>query len=248
MRKGNRMTVKKTACASALLLGTTLALGVASFASADMKDDAIMTKFILDRFETRSQDGDDLLNWEAQINARTDYQGMAFKTSGERPHSGPTESAEYQLLYQRLVSEFFDAQFGIRYDNQPGPSRTYAVAGLQGLAPYWFEVDANLFLSKEGDASARIEAEYDLLLTQRLVLQPSAEITVAFSDDEEIGLGSGLSSAEVGLRLRYEVSRKFVPYVGINWEKSFGNTADFAREEGEDTEAGSLVIGVSAWF
>lgn len=248
MRKGNCMTVNKTARASALLLGATLALGGASLASAEMKDDAIMTRFMLDRFEVRSQDGDDLQSWEAQINARTDYQGMAFKTSGERPHNGPTESAEHQLLYQRLVSEFFDAQFGIRHDNQPGPSRTYAVAGLQGLAPYWFEVDANLFLSDEGDASARIEAEYDLLLTQRLVLQPSAELTVAFSDDEDIGVGSGLSSAEVGIRLRYEISRKFAPYVGVNWEKSFGDTADFARADGEDTEVGSWVIGVSAWF
>jgi copper resistance protein B len=242
------MTAQKTACASALLLGATLALGVSSLASAEMKDDAIMTRFMLDRFEVRHQDGDDLLSWEAQINARTDYQGMAFKTSGERLNNGPTESAEHQLLYQRLVSEFFDAQFGIRYDNQPGQSRTYTVAGLQGLAPYWFEVDANLFLSDQGDASARIETEYDLLLTQRLVLQPSAEITLAFSDNEEIGVGSGLSSAEVGVRLRYEISRKLAPYVGINWEKSFGNTANFARAEGEDTEVGSWVIGVSAWF
>ncbi|MGB2130243.1 MAG: copper resistance protein B, partial [Marinobacterium sp.] len=135
-----------------------------------------------------------------------------------------------------------------RYDNQPGPSRTYAVAGLQGLAPYFFEVDANLFLSDEGDTSARLEAEYDLLLTQRLILQPAAELNVAFSDDEEIGIGTGLSSAELGLRLRYEVNRKFAPYLGVQWERKFGNTADYARNEGEDIESTAFVLGISAWF
>ncbi|NVK42575.1 MAG: copper resistance protein B [Oceanospirillaceae bacterium] len=216
--------------------------------AAEMQDDAVRTKFVLDRLENRRDDGEDLRVWEAQLNIRTDYQGMALKIDGERPEGGPTESAEYQLLYQRLVSEFFDAQFGIRYDDRPEPSRTYAVAGLQGLAPYWFEVDANLYLSDEGDASASLEAEYDLLLTQRLVLQPAAEFNVAFSDDEEIGVGSGLRTAELGLRLRYELHRKFAPYVGVNWEKKLGDTADFARDEGEDTESTAWVLGVTAWF
>jgi len=217
-------------------------------AAADMKDDAVRTKFMLDRFENRRDDGEDLRLWEAQLNVRSDYQGMALKIDGERPEGGPTESAEYQLLYQRLVSDFFDAQFGVRYDDRPEPSRTYAVVGLQGLAPYWFEVDANLYLSDEGDASASLEAEYDLLLTQRLVLQPAAELNVAFSDDEEIGVGSGISGAELGLRLRYELHRKFAPYLGVNWEKKFGDTADFARDEGEDTESTAWVLGVTAWF
>ncbi|MFC6673780.1 copper resistance protein B [Marinobacterium aestuariivivens] len=225
-----------------------LALTAAIPVAADMKDDAVMSKFMLDRFETRRDDGQDLLAWEAQLNVHTDYQGLALKLDGERPEGGPTESAEYQLLYQRLVSEFFDAQFGIRYDDQPGPSRSYAVAGLQGLAPYWFEIDANLYLSDEGDLSASLEAEYDLLLTQRLVLQPAAELNVAFSDDEEIGVGSGLGTAELGVRLRYELHRKFAPYIGVHWEKKFGDTADFAREEGEDIESTTYLLGVTAWF
>ncbi|WP_020682345.1 copper resistance protein B [Marinobacterium rhizophilum] len=226
------------------ILGFTASMPVA----ADMQDDAWRTKFVLDRLENRRDDGEDLRVWEAQLNVRSDYQGMALKIDGERPEGGPTESAEYQLLYQRLVSEFFDAQFGVRYDDRPEPSRTYAVAGLQGLAPYWFEIDTNLYLSDEGDVSASFEAEYDLLLTQRLVLQPAAELNVAFSDDEEIGVGSGLSSAELGLRLRYELHRKFAPYVGVNWEKKFGDTADFARDDGEDTESTTFLLGVSAWF
>lgn len=216
--------------------------------AADMQDDALRTKFVLDRLENRRDDGEDLRVWEAQLNVRSDYQGIALKIDGERPEGGPTESAEYQLLYQRLVSDFFDAQFGIRYDDRPEPSRTYAVAGLQGLAPYWFEIDTNLYLSDEGDLSASLEAEYDLLLTQRLVLQPAAELHVAFSDDEEIGVGSGLSTAELGLRLRYELHRKFAPYAGVNWEKKFGDTADFARNEGEDIESTTWLLGVTAWF
>jgi len=243
------MTVRMNYRAPARIALTLLVFGFSSIATAAETDDAIMTRFLLDRFEMRNQDGgEEVLFWEGQINVRTDYQGLAFKTSGERPEGGPTESAEYQLLYQRLISDFFDAQFGIRYDNQPGPSRTYAVAGVQGLAPYFFEVDANLFLSDEGDTSVRLEAEYDLLLTQRLILQPAAELNVAFSDDEAIGVGSGLSSAELGMRLRYELTRKFAPYLGVQWERKFGNTADYARDEGEDIESTAFVLGISAWF
>ncbi|WP_417533143.1 copper resistance protein B [Marinobacterium stanieri] len=243
------MTFKMTYRAPVGIALTVLTLGLTGTANAAGTDDAFMTKVMLDRFELRELDNNDKLGfWEGQINVRNDYQGLAFKTNGERSEGGPTESAEYQLLYQRLISDFFDAQIGIRYDNQPGPSRTYAVAGLQGLAPYFFEVDANLFLSDEGDTSARLEAEYDLLLTQRLILQPAAELNVAFSDDEEIGIGTGLSSAELGLRLRYEVNRKFAPYLGVQWERKFGNTADYARNEGEDIESTAFVLGISAWF
>ncbi|MFC6673434.1 copper resistance protein B [Marinobacterium aestuariivivens] len=243
------MTVKMTSRTAAPIALTILTLGFSGIAGAAEKDDALRTTFLLDRLEVRDLDGDEEVGfWEGQVNVRADYQGLAFKTSGERPSGGPTESSEYQLLYQRLVSDFFDAQFGIRYDDQPGPSRSYAVAGLQGLAPHWFEVDANLYLSEDGDLSAALEAEYDLRLTQRLVLQPAAELNVAFSDDEEIGVGSGVSSAELGLRLRYELHRKFAPYVGINWEKKFGDTADFARDEGDDTESTAYLLGVTAWF
>ncbi|TCK02340.1 copper resistance protein B [Marinobacterium mangrovicola] len=243
------MTVKMAYRTPMGIALTLLTLGLPGLTNAAEGDDAVMTKFMLDRLEVRDADDSEKLGyWEGQVNIRTDYQGMAFKAKGERPEGGPTESAEYQLLYQRLVSDFFDAQFGIRYDNQPGPSRTYAVAGLQGLAPYFFEVDANLFLSDEGDMSARAEAEYDLLLTQRLILQPAAELNVAFSDDEELGIGSGFSSAELGLRLRYEVTRKIAPYIGVQWERKLGNTADYARDEGEDVESTAFTLGITAWF
>ncbi len=158
------------------------------------------------------------------------------------------EAAEFQVLYQRLISDFFDAQIGVRHDVKPTPSRTYGVVGINGLAPQWFEVDASFFVSDQGDASARLAAEYDILLTQRLVLQPSAEIDVAFSDDRATGVGSGIDSIELGLRLRYEVEREFAPYLGINWERKLGRSADFAADEGEDSNVFSLVAGIRFFF
>ena len=112
---------------------------------------------------------------------------------------------------------------------------------VQGLAPYWFEVDSALFLSDEGDVSARLEVEYELPFTQRLILQPRVEINAAFSDDEDLGIGSGLSTADAGVRLRYEIIREFAPYVGLTWSRSFGNTQDIQRAAGGRYQ--SMVIG-----
>ena len=146
------------------------------------------------------------------------------------------------------MPETNNLQAGVRYDFEPDPSRAYGVLGFAGLAPYFFEIDANLFVSDQGDLSARLEVDYELLLTQKLVLQPVAEINVAFSEDAEVGVGSGVSDLELGLRLRYEVAREFAPYLGINWEVKFGETADMARDEGEDVDVFSLVAGVRIQF
>jgi copper resistance protein B len=136
----------------------------------------------------------------------------------------------------------------VRHDFKPDPSRTYGVLGIQGLAPYWFEVDAAGFVSNEGDVSARLEAEYDFLFTQKLILQPRTELNFAVQDVKELGIGSGLSTAELGLRLRYEIVREFAPYVGVSWTRLVGKTEDFARDEGEDVSSVSFVAGVPLWF
>ena len=120
--------------------------------------------------------------------------------------------------------------------------------GVQGLAPYWFEVDAAAFVSDDGDVSARLEAEYELFLTQKLILQPRAELDFAVQDVPELGIGSGLSTAEAGLRLRYEFRREFAPYIGVSWRRAFGETADFTRADGEDVESISFVAGLRLWF
>lgn len=209
----------------------------------------INTLILGERLEVHSNDGDPLTVWEAQGWIGSDIQKLWFKTEGEyETDEGRFEEAEVQALYSRAVNAFWDLQAGLRHDIKPDPSRTYAVIGAQGVAPYWFELDGQLFLSNEGDISARLEAEYEFRLTQRLMLQPRIELNAALSDDEDIGMGSGLSTTEAGLRLRYEITREFAPYVGVSWNRAFGKTEDFIRAEGEDSDQVSWVAGIRFWF
>jgi copper resistance protein B len=158
------------------------------------------------------------------------------------------EDAEIQALYSRAIGPYFNLQAGIRYDFKPNPSRTYATIGFEGLAPYWFEVEGAVFLSDKGDVLGRLEGYYDQRITQRLILQPRAELNLAAQDVPENGIGSGLSDIELGLRLRYEITRQFAPYVGVSWDRKLGDTADFARAAGEDPSTTSLVAGIRLWF
>jgi copper resistance protein B len=153
-----------------------------------------------------------------------------------------------QALWSRAIDPWFDLQTGLRYDFRPDPSRAYLVLGVQGLAPYWFEVDAAAFVSTKGDVSARFEAEYDIRFTQKLILQPRVEVDFALQDVPELGIGSGLSSGEIGARLRYEVRPEFAPYVGVEYERAFDGTARFRRAAGEDRGGVSFLIGLRTWF
>ena len=204
---------------------------------------------LADRLEYQTNEGDSLFLWDAQGWIGGDYNKLWVKTEGEYLFgSDRFEEVETQALYSRAIGRYWDVQAGVRHDFKPDPSRTYGVIGLQGLAPYWFEVDSALFVSDKGDVTARIEAEYDLLFTQRLILQPRAELNFAFQDVDELGIGSGLSTAELGLRLRYEIRREIAPYIGVSWTRSVGDTADFARGEGEDPGKVSFVAGIRLWF
>ncbi|MGK7345442.1 MAG: copper resistance protein B [Candidatus Nitrospinota bacterium M3_3B_026] len=211
-------------------------------------DDQTFTFFQTDRLEYRAHDGDDGYLWDAQGWIGTDPHKLWLKTEGEGAFGEELEKAEVQALYSRILTPFFDVQAGVRQDLESGPNRTYGVVGLQGLAPYWFEVDGAFFVSNKGDVTARIEAEYELLFTQRLILQPRAELNFAFQDVDELGIGSGLSTAELGARLRYEITRQFAPYIGVSWERSVGDTADFVRAEGGDPGTTSFVAGLRLWF
>ncbi|MPY70781.1 MAG: copper resistance protein B [Alphaproteobacteria bacterium] len=231
------------------LFGALALTVLAGGARAEMMDDHLFTLVALDRLEYRARNGNDLLAWEGQGKIGTDYHKLALKSEGEYERRADRfEKAEVRLLYQRLISDFFDVQAGVRYDFEPDPSRVYGVVGLAGLAPQWFETDANLFVSDRGDVSARLEAEYDVLITQRLVLQPSAELNLGLSNDRPTGMGSGVRNVEFGLRLRYEIVREFAPYIGVHWERKLGRTADIASEEGEDDSVVSLVAGVRVFF
>ena len=213
-----------------------------------IQDSAVYTFFQADRLEYRARSGDDGYIWDVQGWIGNDKHKFWAKVEGEGSFDDGVESAQFQGLYSRMIAPFFDVQVGVRQDIEPNPSRTYAVVGLQGLAPYWFELDSAVFISDKGDVTARIEAEYELLLTQRLILQPRAELNFAFQDVTELRVGSGLSTAELGLRLRYEIKRQFAPYVGVAWERSIGDTADFVRADGGDPAVTSFVAGVRLWF
>jgi len=204
---------------------------------------------LVDRLEYQTNEGDGLWLWDAQGWYGGDLHKLWIKTEGEYLAEGGTlEEAKLQALYSRAISPFFDLQLGYRIDLEPDPERHFAVLGIQGLAPQWFEIDAAAFVSDDGDLSARLEAEYDLFLTQRLILQPRAEMNLAAQDVSSYGVGSGVSTVQAGLRLRYEVRRQFAPYVGISWRRKLGDTADFAREAGDDVGVLSLVAGVRLWF
>lgn len=237
--------------ARAILLAAAAVTGLPAgptAAMAAMMDDEIQTLFLVDQLEYRASDGTDTVAWDVTGWIGNDDHKLAFKSEGEKPVAGKLETAEFQLLYRRPVSDFFDAQIGVRHDIRPDPDRTYGVIGLQGLAPQFIETDASLFVSETGDVSARIEAEYDILLSQKLILQPVAELNLAFSDDAAIHRGRGVSDIELGLRLRYEIERELAPYLGLHWERKFGKTADFARTDGEAVDSLFFVAGLRFWF
>jgi copper resistance protein B len=230
-----------------LLTGLSIWLAPFAIASAD-EEEPLFYFFQVEEFEYRANDNQDTFNWDAQGWIGGDFNKLWLKTEGEQPIEGRLEEAEIQALYSRKISDFFDAQVGIRYDFAPDPERTFAVVGIEGLAPYFFEIDAAAFVSNKGEISGRFKAEYDILLTQKLVLQPKFEMNVAVQEVEERGIGSGVNDVELGLRLRYEIVREFAPYVGVDWTRDLGQTADFSRAEGEDVNTLSFVAGVRFWF
>ncbi|WP_088184599.1 copper resistance protein B [Sphingobium sp. Z007] len=218
--------------------------------AAMLKESGGMTfsQLMIDRLEYRAQKGADGYAWEGEGWIGGDIDRLAIKSEGEGEVGGPLESAELQALYSRAIDPWWNLVAGVRQDFRPQPQRTYATIGIEGLAPYWFEVEAQAFLSDKGDAHVRVEGSYDQRITQRLILQPAAEVNIAAQDVAELGIGSGLSTIELGLRLRYELAREFAPYIGVHWERSLGDTARYARAAGKGVSATSLVMGIRFWF
>lgn len=182
--------------------------------------------------------------WEATGWIGGNINRLWLRSDGERSGSR-TESSSLEALYGRSVSPWWDVLVGVRQDFRPVDSRTWAAVGIQGLAPYKFESSATLYLGSGGQVLAKAEVEYEVLLTNRLILQPVVEATLAAKDEPEYGIGRGLNKVETGLRLRYEFSRRFAPYIGISHERSFGDAADAAGDHARDTR---WVAGVRMWF
>jgi copper resistance protein B len=186
--------------------------------------------------------------WDGEAWFGGDINRFVVKSEGDGSRRDGLESAEVQALYSRTIGPYFNLQAGVRQDFSPTPMRTYATVGVEGLVPYWFDVQGALFVSNHGEVLARAEGTYDLRLTQRLILQPRAELNFSAQDVREIGIGSGLTNAELGLRLRYEIRREFAPYIGVSFDRKYGRTADFARAAGRDPGGATFVAGVRAWF
>ncbi|MHC6228154.1 copper resistance protein B [Pseudomonas sp. X10] len=203
--------------------------------------------FLLDQLEYQDADEGSTLAWDASGWVGGDVNRLWVRSEGERTN-GVTEDAELQLLYGRSVSPWWDVVAGVRQDFKPESPQTWAAFGIQGLALYDFEAEATAFIGENGQTAVRLEGEYDILLTNRLILQPTAEANFYGKNDPERGVGSGLANTEVGLRLRYEIVRQFAPYIGVTWSRSYGKTADFIRDEGGDVNEARFVAGIRMWF
>lgn len=201
----------------------------------------------VERLERTFGDEDNATAYDLQAWYGRDYDRAVLKAEGEHAGGKLTE-ARTELLWGHAVASFWDAQLGVRRDGGTGPGRSWLAFGIQGLAPYWFELEAAGYLGQDGRGAVRLSASYELLFTQRLILQPNFEANLYGKRDPERELGSGLSSLTLGLRLRYELRREFAPYVGIEWDGKFGDTADFAREAGAPTRDTRLLGGVRFWF
>lgn len=241
--------MKKLTCLIALALASPNGMAMSA-------EPLRFSQVMVDQLEVRDTDEGRVLGWEASAWYGGDLNKVYFATEGERlmaPAHGDedpaTEGAETRLAWNHAFAPYWDWQLGVRRDWQPDdPNRDWASLGVQGVAPYQFEVDANLFIGEDGLTNLRLEAEYEFLLTQKLVLVPSVEANLYGKEDNELGIGDGLTDIEAGLRLRYEIRREIAPYIGINWEKQYGDTADKTRAAGGKTEEGALVAGIRVWF
>jgi copper resistance protein B len=243
---------------AALLLALLMATGIARAQDdrfplppkewpSPVVDQEPFTFLLLDRLEYRAKKGADALYWDAQAWYGGDYNRLWLKSEGQRTVGGRTQDADLQVLYARRIAPFWHLQGGMRSEVRPGPAQNYGVLALQGIAPYWFYVETTAFF-RGGEVSGRLEAEYDQLLTQRLILQPRIDSDFSTRADPARGVGRGINDVVLGLRLRYEIEREFAPYVGITWSRKLGDTADITRGRGENVRATTIVFGLRVWY
>lgn len=198
--------------------------------------------------EYQARKGRDGYEWDSEAWYGGNINRLWLKSEGDGTWGRSVERAEFQALYSHAIDAYFNLQGGLRYDFTPNPSRAYATIGIEGLAPNFFELEGALFLSNKGELMARAEGYYDQRVTQRLILQPRAEINFAAQNSRSIGVGSGLSDAEIGLRLRYDIRREFAPYIGVQYQRAFGKTRRYLRDSGENAGGWEFVTGLKTWF
>jgi copper resistance protein B len=211
-----------------------------------MDDSHRFATLMCDELEWRGANGQQAGAWDAQGWYGGDSDKAWLKTEGVRTDRWTAASAE--ILWDRVVSPWWSTQVGLRNDFGTGPSRSWLALGLEGVAPYMFDTEATLYVGESGRTAARVKIEYDLYLTQRLVLQPKAEVNAYGKRDSARALGSGVSDLELGARMRYEFRRELAPYIGVDWSRMFGSTAALARADGRDAHDLQLTVGLKFWF
>jgi copper resistance protein B len=227
--------------------------GMADGASPNMKDsmmeNPVFTHALLDQFEGRTNGSESEFRWDGEGWIGTDMNKLWVKSEGFSD-SSVVNDGDHEALYDRPIPRmrYFDAQVGVRADLDSGPHRAWAAFGIEGLAPGYFEFAPTLYIRNSGDIAGRVVASYDLLLTQRWIAQPEAELNFYSKDDPARQIGSGFSDLDAGLRLRYEVSRKFAPYLGFAYNGKYGNTASYSRRAGEATYGSQFVFGLRFWY
>lgn len=212
-----------------------------------MADEHNFAGVLVDRLERVNLSEGNSAAYDAQAWFGRYYNRLVLKAEGDIA-DGELKDASTELLWGHAIATFWDTQAGVRYDSGDGPDRSWLAFGLQGLAPYWFEIDATAYVGDNGRTALRLQAEYELLLTQKLILQPRVETNVYGKSDPAREIGNGLSDLAVGIRLRYEIRREFAPYIGVEWARKFGETEDLAQASGQDTNEVRGVAGVRFWY
>jgi copper resistance protein B len=212
-------------------------------------DNTIFKHILFDQLEGRTNGSDNALRWDGQGWIGTDMNRLWLKSEGFLD-SGTVTDGDIEALYDRPIPHmrYFDAQVGIREDLDSGPRRTWGAIGIEGLAPYFFEIEPTFYFRDGGHVAGRLTTTYDLLITQRLIVQPELEMNFYSKRDPQRLIGAGLSDLDVGVRLRYEIRRKFAPYIGFAYTRKYGDTGRLSRQAGETLSDPRLVFGFRVWY
>ena len=210
-------------------------------------DNAVNYFVLFDQLEWQAGDTPTGVSWDTKGWIGGDVNRFGFRTEGDG-EGGRLGATQAHFVYARAIARWWEVVAGVRQDVRPGPAQTWAAIGVQGLAPYWFDVEATAYIGAAGRTHVRLETEYDLRLTNRLILQPLVELEIYGKSDPEHGMGAGLSTADAGLRLRYEFRRELAPYVGVIWRRKFFGTAELADAAGQKIGSARVAVGLRFWF